>query len=136
MRDIANDIGRERIAQTVTAFYAQVRQHPTLSIPFARVDDWPHHLEVLIQFWWVSLGGERYLGYDYQVPAKHAAAGFTPELLVDWLALFKQTLESHLPADLAAAWYARAERIGNSLRMLHEDGHMPGLQIEQASDKP
>jgi hemoglobin len=123
MRDIAHDIGRDRVAEVVAAFYSQVRQHPTLSVPFARVQDWPHHLEILTHFWWVTLGGERYLDYSYQVPSKHAEAGFTPELLLDWLALFRQTLEAHLPIAQADAWFARAEKIGTSLKMLHELGH-------------
>lgn len=123
MRDIAHEIGRDRVAETVAAFYSQVRQHPTLSVPFARVHDWPHHLEILTHFWWVTLGGERYLDYSYQVPSKHAEAGFTPELLIDWLTLFRKTLDAHLPAEQAEAWYARAEKIGRSLKMLHELGH-------------
>jgi hemoglobin len=123
MQDIAHEIGRNKVAEVVSSFYAQVRHHLALSIPFARVHDWPHHLEILTHFWWVTLGGERYLDYSYQVPSKHAEAGFTPELLVDWLALFRQTLNEHLPAELADAWFARAEKIGTSLKMLHELGH-------------
>lgn len=126
MRDIAHDIGRDRVASVVAAFYSQVRQHPTLAGPFARVHDWPHHLEILTHFWWVTLGGERYLDYSYQVPAKHAEAGFTPALLKDWLALFQDTVTEHLPAEQAIAWIERARKIGTSLNMLHELGHMHG----------
>lgn len=128
MRDIAHEIGREKVAEVVAAFYAQVRQHPALAVPFARVQDWPHHLEILTQFWWVTLGGERYLDYSYEVPSKHAAAGFTPALLADWLALFRKTLDAHLPAEQAAAWFARAEKIGASLSILHELGHLQAPQ--------
>lgn len=126
MRDIAHEIGRERIAAVVTAFYAAVRQHPTLSVPFARVHDWPSHLDILTHFWWVTLGGERYLDYSYQVPAKHAEAGFTPELLQDWLALFQTTLGSHLPPEQAQPWIERAHKIGTSLTLLHQLGHLHG----------
>lgn len=126
MRDIAHEIGRDRIAEVVAAFYSAVRQHPTLSVPFARVHDWPAHLEILTHFWWVTLGGERYLDYSYQVPAKHAEAGFTPELLQDWLALFQTTLTSHLPPDQAVPWIERARKIGTSLNLLHELGHLHG----------
>lgn len=123
VQSIAHEIGRAKVAAIVAAFYARVREHPTLSIPFSRVDDWPHHLEILTHFWWVTLGGERYLDYSYQVPSKHAEAGFTPELLSDWLALFRQTLDAQLPTVQADAWFARAEKIGASLSMLHELGH-------------
>jgi len=133
MQDISHEIGREKVAEVVADFYAQVRQHPTLSVPFTRVQDWPHHLEILTQFWWVTLGGERYIDYSYQVPSKHAEAGFTPELLVDWLALFRKTLDGHLPAAQAEAWFARAEKIGTSLKMLHELGHFQNALPPAAS---
>ncbi len=120
MQNIAQDIGRERVARVVERFYAQVRQHPRLQAPFARVTDWPHHLEVLTHFWWVSLGGERYLQYPYAVARKHGEAGFTPELLADWLGLFQRTLEAELPPELTGPWLERAQRIGQSLTYMHE----------------
>lgn len=125
MRDIAQDIGHERVADVVDRFYAKVRIHPTLAQPFARVQDWHAHLEHLTHFWWVTLGGQRYLNYSYNVPQRHAETGFTPELLVDWLALFRTTLHEVLPDELAEPWMARAERIGESLRLMHELGHFP-----------
>ncbi|WP_374350763.1 group III truncated hemoglobin [Chitinimonas sp.] len=125
MPDIAEQIGKAGVAAVVERFYRQVRQHPRLAIPFARVEDWPAHLEHLSHFWWVTLGGERYLDYRYQVAQRHAQSGFTPALLADWLALFRQTLFDSLPPELANAWLARAERIGQSLLLMHEHGHIP-----------
>lgn len=125
MRDIAEEIGLDQIGAVVARFYAQVREHPTLAQPFGRVADWSEHLSHLTHFWWVSLGGKRYLDYRYNVPQRHAAAGFTPALLSDWLALFRETLHANLPADLAEEWLQRAERIGQSLSLMHELGHFP-----------
>ena len=125
MQNIAEDITLARVADTVADFYAQVRQHPTLAQPFGRITDWPTHLEHLTHFWWVTLGGQRYLSYRYNVPERHAAAGFTPQLLADWLALFRQVLVAHLPLDLADAWFERATRIGQSLTLMYELGHFP-----------
>lgn len=119
MQDIAELIGKEGVARVVQAFYARVRQHPTLQEPFARVHDWPEHEAILTHFWWVSLGGQRYLDYPYAVARKHMAAGFTPELLVDWLALFRDTVSAELPAEQAAGWIKRAELIGESLVHMH-----------------
>lgn len=136
MRDIAEEIGRPRVAQIVDQFYRQIRRHPTLADPFGKVTDWPAHLEHLTHFWWVTLGGERYLDYRYTVPAKHADVGFTPALLSDWLALFRQTVRSHLPGDLAEQWIERAERIGESLRLMYELGHFNNSPSKSAETVP
>ena len=120
MQDIAHLIGREKVAEVVDRFYDRIQQHPTLKQPFQVVNDWPHHKELFSHFWWVSLGGERYLKYRYEVTSKHMAAGFTPELLVDWLALFQDTVREVLEPELADPWVKRAELIGQSLTMMHE----------------
>ena len=120
MQDIAHLIGRERVAEVVDQFYERVRRHPRLRVPFAAVEDWPLHKEILTHFWWVSLGGKRYLDYHYEVARKHMKAGFTPALLVEWLELFRQTLKEMLEPSLAEPWIERAELIGQSLTMMHE----------------
>jgi hemoglobin len=130
MQDIAELIGRERVTRVVQIFYDRIRQHPTLSAPFARVHDWPEHEAILTHFWWVSLGGERYLDYSYAVARKHLDAGFSPELLEEWLALFRSVLQSELPEALAAGWIKRAELIGESLT------HMHAVQTRGASPNP
>ena len=123
MKELAKAIGHEHIKNVVEAFYSAVRKHPTLSWPFTRVTNWPEHLSHLSHFWWVTLGGKRYLDHRYNVPERHAAAGFTPELLNEWLDLFRQTVRSQLNAELAEAWLIHAERIGESLRSMHELEH-------------
>src|SRR5918993_6092830 len=108
MRDVASVIGLEKVREIVSEFYDSVQRHPTLAAPFSVVHDWPAHKAHLTHFWWVTLGGRAYRNKPYSVAAKHERAGFTPELLTDWLALFRETLEKHLPPDLAEQWYARA----------------------------
>ncbi len=120
MNDIAQMIGKDNVAQVVSDFYDEVRNHATLGVPFGAVDDWAEHKVHLGHFWWVTLGGKPYRDKPYRVADKHAAAGFTPELLVDWLVLFRETLARHLPPDLAEQWYARAENIGRSLNLMHD----------------
>lgn len=120
MQDIADDIGQERIHRVVDRFYDRIQQHPLLSQPFARVDDWPEHKAILTHFWWVTLGGKRYLNHPYAVARKHEEAGFTPALLQEWLTLFRATVQEEVPATLAAGWIERAERIGESLTYMHE----------------
>ena len=117
----AEHIGRERIAQVVDTFYNRVQRDPGLSMPFAVVEDWPHHKELITHFWWVTLGGERYMDYAYNVVMKHRAVGFTSGLLKhNWLPLFEQTMREQLPTELADAWMAQAQRIGRSLEMNHQ----------------
>ena len=120
MKDIANHIGRDKVHAVVSDFYDRVQLHPTLAQPFSIVSDWSHHKAHLAHFWWVTLGGERYRDEPYSVAEKHAMAGFTPALLQDWLALFRRVLSSHLSAEDAEEWYARAEHIGRSLVFMHE----------------
>ncbi|MEW9900386.1 group III truncated hemoglobin [Chitinivorax sp. PXF-14] len=124
MQDIAELIGHDAVAHVVDRFYDRIQQHPSLGPVFSVVDDWPEHKARLTLFWWVTLGGARYRDYRYSVAERHMEAGFTPALLGDWLALFRDTIEATLPAEQAAPWLARAERIGESLVLMHE--HMQG----------
>ena len=120
MKDIADQIGQDKLYEVVSDFYDRVQRHPRLAVPFAIVDDWREHKAHLAHFWWVTLGGKRYREKPYSVAEKHALAGFTPALLEDWLTLFQQTLAEHLPADHAEEWLARAQHIGRSLILMHE----------------
>ena len=81
MKDIANEIGLDKVQAVVSDFYDRVRMHPRLAAPFASVEDWPEHKAHLTHFWWVTLGGKRYREKPYRVAEKHALAGFTPALL-------------------------------------------------------
>ena len=120
MKDIAGQIGRDKVHEVVSDFYDRVQRHPHLSTPFAIVEDWSEHKAHLTHFWWVTLGGKRYREKPYSVADKHALAGFTPALLQEWLALFKETLATHLPAEYSDEWFARAEHIGRSLVLMHD----------------
>lgn len=123
MQPIAEIIGKERIVAVMNDFYDRVRVHPTLSVPFGIVHDWDTHKAHIGHFWWVTLGGKPYRERAYDVAARHNAAGFTPALLVDWLALFEETLHRHLPDELADPWLERARNIGRSLNLLYEFHH-------------
>jgi hemoglobin len=127
MQGLAHLIGLEKIGAVVDDFYDRVQRHPTLARPFSVVHDWPAHKALLTHFWWTTLGGPAYREQVNRMGEKHAAAGFTSELLADWLALFRETLGAHLTADLAEAWHARAAHIGRSLELMHEfrSGRLP-----------
>lgn len=105
----------DEIARLVDAFYARVRTDPDLGPVFAaRIDDWPHHLARLTDFWSSVLRGTA--RYDGQPMARHQAL---PELdaalFRRWLALFRETAAAQPNAALARAAVATAERIARSL---------------------
>jgi len=117
-RTTHDEIGLARIRRVVDDFYDRIQRHPKLAVPFGIVEDWPSHKARLTHFWWLSLGGEAYAPYAYRVGAKHATVGISNELIDEWLTLFRVTLDEHLPKALADAWFQRASRMGDSLRML------------------
>lgn len=119
LRTTAAEIGLDTVRDVVDDFYNRVQRHPALSVPFSIVDDWNEHKAHLTHFWWVALGGAPYRDKPYNVAMKHMEAGFTPELLIDWLTLFHQTLSDHLAPEQAMQWFARAQNIGRSLNMMH-----------------
>ena len=136
MQDIADQIGQARVAAVVDAFYNRIQHHPTLAAPFAVVDDWPEHKAILTHFWWVSLGGARYLQYPYAVARKHLEAGFTPALLKDWLALFAKVVTAELPPELAEGWLERARKIGESLTYMVEFQQKQGRTPTKPLSRP
>src|SRR5690625_4443274 len=104
-RETNDSIGHDTIAAVVDDFYDRIQHHPTLAEPFERLHDWPEHKAKLTHFWWVSLGGDRYAPFEYRVGPVHMELGVPEGLVDDWLALFRQVLDEHLPAELAEAWY-------------------------------
>ena len=113
-------ISQTDIVTVVDLFYERVRADEALSKPFGVVEDWPHHKAIISHFWWMTLGGERYMDHKYSVAPKHRAVGFTPDLLNhNWLPLFELTMREVLPEDLSNIWMAQARRIGQSLELNH-----------------
>jgi hemoglobin len=112
---LAHEIGLCRIAKVVNEFYSRVQQHPTLQEPFRVVGDWGDHRARLTYFWWTVLGGKGLGSLHFNVVPKHVRAGFTVELLSDWLTLFREVVYSIVPRDMAGAWMDRATRLGKSL---------------------
>jgi hemoglobin len=120
LRDTYALIGRAKIAAVVDDFYGRVRHHPTLAGPFGIVTDWDEHKARLTHFWWLSLGGPAYRQDRYRVAEKHMPVGVTHALIDDWLKLFQETLNDHLPEEVAALWFARASNMGDSLRLMSD----------------
>lgn len=112
------DIKEEDIARLVPAFYARVRQDPVLGPIFdGAIDDWPHHLGKLQDFWSsVMLTTGRYKGQPMVAHVRHERQ-MTADNFARWLALWREVSSELLSPTAAAAVQERAERIAESLQL-------------------
>lgn len=108
------------VFQVVDDFYHQVQGDELLSVPFQSVHDWPEHIERLTHFWWVRLGGDRYLEVSYNPVMKHYQAGFNREYLVRWLELFHGTIDRYLGKPQAELWKLISAQMGEGLSLRNE----------------
>lgn len=103
----------------VDAFYDRVRADAVLAPVFDAAiapEQWPHHLSRMYDFWSsLLLGSGRYDGRP--MPKHMALPGLSDHHFVRWLALFKQTVETHCLPETAALFVDRAERIAHSFRL-------------------
>lgn len=116
-RDLHQLLGKETIHAVVGSFYDRISAHPTLGPYFAAVKDWDELKARIGHFWWIDLGGERYREDVYNPHAVHRHLHIPPDLIDDWLTLFAQNLQEHLPTDAATAWLARATKMAEWIRI-------------------
>lgn len=111
------EISEAQISALVDTFYAKVRRDPEIGPIFnAVVDDWPHHLALLKDFWSsVLLATGRYKGNPMM---RHLQLGLDPEHFTRWLALFEETVRDIFAPDSAAFIVERAQSIGASLQAM------------------
>jgi hemoglobin len=109
------EITEVRIGALVEAFYAKVRLDPEIGPIFnAVVDDWPHHLAVLKDFWsTVLLTTGRYKGDPVM---RHFQLGLDPQHFERWLALFAETAYEKFPQQTAARIVEKSNRIARNLQ--------------------
>lgn len=116
------------VTAVVESFYAKARRDPLIGPIFNRViadADWPQHLAVIADFWSsMLLGTGRYAGRPMP---KHVGIGdLGDEHFERWLKLFRETVETLCPAEVAALFVDRAERIAHSFRI--------GLALSRGED--
>jgi hemoglobin len=102
----------------IERFYGRVRQDPQLGPVFnGAVEDWDHHLALLVDFWSsVMLGTRTFHGNPMQAHLKHAGQ-ISSEMFGRWLQIWGETTSEVLSPEAAAAMQAKAARIGQSLDM-------------------
>ncbi|HVA11932.1 MAG TPA: group III truncated hemoglobin [Stellaceae bacterium] len=107
------------IVELIDTFYAKVRGDAVLAPVFERAiaaDAWPAHLAQMYDFWSsVMLASGRYKGNPLAVHL--GIEGLDEGMFVRWLALFRATAEELFPAELAARFGQKSERIAESLRL-------------------
>ena len=107
----------EEITALVHQFYDRIRQHPNLGPIFnAHIDDWPEHLDKLVDFWSsILLRTGRFSGAP--MPKHIALPGLSADLFQQWLTLWRSTAAEQANAAMAEQAVAAAERIAQSLWM-------------------
>ena len=109
-------ITEQEIGTLVDRFYAKVRVDSEIGPIFnAIVDDWPHHLALLKDFWsTVLLTTGRYKGDPMM---RHLQLPLDPDHFSRWLALFAETAREILPPPIAANVITKSERIAENFRL-------------------
>ncbi len=107
----------EEITALVHQFYAKVRQDPDLGPIFnGHIDDWPEHLDKLVDFWsGVLLRTGRFSGAP--MPKHAALPNLRAELFHQWLHLWRETAAEQGNERMAGIAVSAAERIAQSLWM-------------------
>lgn len=109
--------GREKIAELLKHFYADVRQHKVIGPIFnARIENWPDHLAKIADFWSRVTGGPS--SYSGQMPMKHLNLGLAEEHFRAWLQLWDANCHVYLPQPEADEMSKLAQDIGGRLRMI------------------
>ncbi|MGD0429370.1 MAG: hypothetical protein ABSC10_21905 [Candidatus Acidiferrales bacterium] len=111
-RSLAHEIGICRIAMVIDQMHVQLRTHRTLGELSYGTADWGSERARLTYFWWVALGGQRLRTADCDLIPGRVRASLTPELLEDWLTLFRRAALPMIGAQLTDAWMSRTERLG------------------------
>ena len=113
------EVTERQIVTLVDAFYAKVRRDEVLAPIFERAippESWPVHLAKMYDFWSsVMLTTGRYEGNPLSVHRR--VAGLEAGMFARWLALFRATAEELFPAELAARFREKSERIAESLKL-------------------
>lgn len=104
------------IEALVRAFYAKARRDPVLGPVFENaIADWEAHFETLTRFWSsVMLTSGRYKGDPV---GAHRPQPIEPAFFERWLSIWGETADELFEPAQAAAFKAKAERIGESLKL-------------------
>ena len=111
------------IHDVVHGFYDKIRTDDLLGPIFnGTIDDWPHHLQKMCDFW--SSGFLRSVRYTGQPLQPHLIIpNIGEEHFRRWLVLFRETVRAVCPPPVAALFMDRAIRIAHSFRLARAFHH-------------
>ncbi len=108
--------GRDGLHRILSRFYERARLDPLLGPVFAaHVDDWPRHLETVVDFWSNHTGGPvRYRGGM----GRHLRLGLREEHFGRWLALWGENAVELADPDCARELVEIAGHVAGNLRAM------------------
>ena len=111
-------IDEEQVSLLVETFYERIREHPRLSVLFAKglTQNWASHMETMKRFWRSMLMQTSEYG-GRPVPVHMQMDAVTPDDFAEWLALFRGTAREICPPAAANLYIDRAETIARNLQM-------------------
>ncbi|WP_157747648.1 group III truncated hemoglobin [Cohaesibacter sp. ES.047] len=117
-KPLDSSITEEQVSLLVETFYDRIREHPRLSVLFAKgmTQNWADHLDTMKRFWRSMLMQTREYG-GRPVPAHTQLEGLKPDDFAQWLDLFRKTAREICPPAAAALYIDRAETIARNLQI-------------------
>ena len=111
----ASYVREDDINTLVDEFYARVQCDALIGPIFdEQVKDWPAHLALLKRFWAAMvMGVGRFEGNPLET---HLKLKLEPQHFERWLALFRETAMELLPAEKAAMFVGRSQRIAETFQ--------------------
>ena len=111
VKPLCEQIGRERIAVVVHGLYERLRGHSELGHFFTIIEDWPGHEALIVEYWWVVLGGDAREENEFAMADKHRALNLADSDFDLWLVCLQETLSELLEPHLAAKWEKHAVQV-------------------------
>lgn len=125
----------DEVGVVINAFYGKLKNHPQLGHFFEHLGDFAEHEQRIIDFWWVSMGGELEQPPKIDMIGKHFTLGIEASDLEVWLALFSETLEEKLSGDKARYWMDKVLTIAARLKQIVIDHQGLGIQMKGPENK-
>ena len=127
---LSQQISYEQVTQVVKAFYKKLMVNQQLGHFFSHINDFSEHEQRIVDFWWMSMGGQLDNPPKIDMIGKHFALGLKAEDLETWLGLLSETLGEELEDEPARRWMDKALQIGARIKQIVIEHKPMGVQIQ------